>query len=125
MAVTVSGTSITFNDATVQSTAATAPTTTQVLNATAGASAGAVGTYCFARSAAGNNIAFGSTIAGSSLRPQSAAYGFAINQASSNGFFTDGAAQTGTWRAMGTYTNSFIVGCGNDWRGATLWLRIS
>lgn len=125
MAVTVSGTSITFNDATVQTTAGGAVNTTTVLAATAGASAGAVGTYCFARSAAGSNIAFGSTIAGSSLRPQSAAYGFAINQAANNGFFTDGAAQTGTWRAMGTYTYSFTAGCGNDWRGATLWLRIS
>lgn len=45
MAVTVSGTSITFNDATVQSTAAGAPTTATVLSATKDYTSNVVGTF--------------------------------------------------------------------------------
>lgn len=97
MAVTVSGTSITFNDATVQTTAASAPTTTQVLNATAGASAGAVGTYAWVYKAAGPMV-FGTNYAGSGLL--------------SAGFYWDGATLTpswvttlsGTWKCMGSAT---------------------
>lgn len=125
MAVTVSGTSITFNDATVQTTAAVTPTTAQVLSATAGATAGAVGTYMFAR--LGSNLAFGSTVAGSSLLPTAASWsvykGFSTGTAS----FSSGAAQSGTWRAMGTQTTIANGGAYNDpqIQGATLWLRIS
>lgn len=56
MAVTVSGTSITFNDATVQSTAASTPTTLY-----------AVGTYIIGRPQNFTNYTVNSTIAGSSL----------------------------------------------------------
>jgi hypothetical protein len=45
MPVTVRGTDILFNDGTTQNTAGSTVNTTNVLNATAGASAGAVGTY--------------------------------------------------------------------------------
>lgn len=121
MAITVSGTTITFNDATTQTTAAVVSTTT-VLNATAGASAGAVGTYMWARYTVGN-LAFGSTAAGSNLRPQSAMYLISA-PGGLNRSFTDGAAQSGTWRAMGTYTIQLQC-CSTLYGGATLWLRIS
>lgn len=84
MAVTVSGTSITFNDATVQSTAATAPTTAQVLNATAGASAGAVGAYA-TRVLTGGTWSIGSTVSGNLVN----------------------SSLSGTWRAM--QAGSFIM----------------
>lgn len=121
MAVTVSGTSITFNDATVQSTAATAPTTAQVLSATAAASVGAVGTYAFCRTAdvAGNpgNANPGTTVSGSSLRY-------------SNVGNVNGPTPAGTWRCMsyspaqgGTNPDPY----GPAWwqRLPTLFLRIS
>lgn len=101
-------------------TISTTPTTAQVLSATAGASAGAVGTYAFGR--AGSNIGFGGTLAGSSIQPTAAPW------ASSSGVnswsFPTGGALSGTWRAMGTQTAVISGGCGN-YQGATLWLRIS
>lgn len=125
MAVTVSGTSITFNDATVQTTAGGAVNTTTVLAATAGASAGAVGTYAFAK--LNSNLAFGSTVAGSSLAPTAAAYHVYKGSGSgSSATFAVGSALSGTWRAMGTQTYT-AAGPYSDPTiyGATLWLRIS
>lgn len=121
MAVTVSGTSITFNDATVQTTAASAPTTATVLAATAGASAGAVGTYAFLSRVAFSNTgtAAGSTVAGSSLRyAGGASYLSSVGSSPSS---ISGTAPVGTWRAMGQANGSacYAVEFG------TLWLRIS
>jgi len=97
MAVTVSGTSITFNDSTVQSTAASAPTTDTVLAATAGVTAGAVGSYMYAM-AWGTTAAWGGTIAGSSLRPSAAV----TNGTTMGGANVPYAAfQGGTWRVLG------------------------
>jgi hypothetical protein len=80
-------------------------TTTQVLNATAGASVDAVGTYAFAGLNSGS-VATGGTAAGSSLQ-------FAnVNP-------TISGALSGTWRCMG-FTDSFNLGS-----RITLWLRIS
>jgi hypothetical protein len=96
MAVTVSGTSITFNDATVQTTAAGAVTTTAVLNATAGATAGGVGTYAFLRNSGGTNL-FGGTAAGNILQAVS------LSTDGSSlvlGGGAVGASMSGTWRAM-------------------------
>ncbi|UOF82908.1 hypothetical protein [Caudoviricetes sp.] len=88
------------------------PTTTQVLNATAGASAGAVGTYAFLQ-LAGANIAAGATRAGSSLNYA------AMSEISCNiawrGTGT-GSTNAGTWRAMGTTSGTPNI---------TLYLRIS
>jgi hypothetical protein len=101
-------------------------TTANVLGATAGGAAGAVGTYVLGRRNATGNIAFGATVAGSSLLPISAAAG--INTASGNaGTFAGGAALTGTWRAMGEYVHAKGTAGGTeaDLFGATLWLRIS
>ena len=97
---------ITFGDATVQTTAATAPTTAQVLSATAGATAGAVGTYAWVASST-TNRAFGSTIAGSAINPSAtgtiACCGRLTNSIS-------GTSLSGTWRVMGATNGS---GSGN------------
>lgn len=118
MAVTVGGTSITFNDGTTQSTAAGAVTTTAVLNATAAASVGAVGTYGALVPTFGDfTYNPGATIAGSSLRYA----GFYVqNQPQTNGVST--TAPAGTWRCMGYARGS--SGCFPQYAG-TLWLRIS
>ena len=71
--------------------AASAPSTAQVLAATAGASAGAVGSYTLARYY-GPKFSHGATLAGSVL----SFAGFYNNQWSSSG------GLSGTWRAMGT-----------------------
>jgi hypothetical protein len=99
-----------------------APSTAQVLSATAGASAGAVGTYMFGYANAGGNTPFGDTRAGSGLNPTSAATQNPIG--GSTWGFSAGAAQSGTWRAMGKYqadSDQFNAGVA----GSTLWLRIS
>lgn len=123
MAVTINGTSgITFNDTTSQTTAATAPTTTQVLNATAAASVGAVGSYAFlARypSTLNNTIYYsepGSTYAGSGLR-----------YASTNQTAYFGSAPAGTWMCMGrtaSYGEQGPYGTSLTLY-SSLWLRIS
>jgi hypothetical protein len=86
--------------------APSAPTTTQVLDATAGASAGAVGTYSWAYKNNAGSIAYGATVAGSSINPAS------TDLTSVN----TGAAHSGTWRALGALA-------GTGW--VTLCLRIS
>lgn len=103
MAVTVSGTSITFNDATVQTTAAVAPTTATVLAATAGATVGAVGTYAYVYSTAVAQYTAGATIAGSSLRYSS---GVRWGETCGNWFAANSTTPysgtpAGTWRVMG------------------------
>jgi hypothetical protein len=105
MGITVSGTTITFNDATTQSTANNTPAnTTNVLNATAGATVGAVGTYVF-RSVFNGTWTSNSTIAGSSIQ----------------------AGLAGTWRAIGTpqQTGTAVSGCATLSFNAGLYLRIS
>jgi len=90
--------------------------TTSVLNATAGASAGDVGTYGFMKADTGNRN-FGSTAAGSLLNPWGENGGTG---------YTQGPAQSGTWRAMGSSNNNFAVGYNSFNAGiATLWLRIA
>ena len=114
MAVTVGGTSITFNDGTTQSTAAGAVTTTAVLNATAGASLGAVGSYSFLVRSTNGNFTYepGVTVAGSALRYTGAV---AVRATS--------AYPAGTWRCMAySYNTEF---CGGANVSGTLFLRIS
>ena len=102
-------------------TISTTPTTDQVLTATAGASVGAVGTYAFLHINTNNTtIASGATRAGSGLVYASifpwvgGDTSTAVGQAGSG-------SPAGTWRAMGQIT-AFD---NNNYRGATLWLRIS
>lgn len=88
----------------------TTPTTAQVLTATAGASAGAVGTYAMLQSVAGGAVDSGNTAAGSSLRP-------AGRTNSSN--YRQEPGRSGTWRCMG------FGGILNAEEALTVWLRIS
>jgi hypothetical protein len=96
------GIGISGNAATV-----TTITTAQVANATAGITAGAVGTYMVATYSGATAVGFGDTALGSELRP---------SNTTGN---TQGSAQTGTWRCMGAAAGS---GSANL---TTLWLRIS
>ena len=127
---------ITFGDATSQTTAATAAafvTTTNVLNATAGASAGAVGTYAFLRHTTGADYAFGATLAGSSLVPAgvgAATWALYTAASASSLAITYGSyqnsAQSGTWRCMGVGSNVVDANCPpSATTAASLWLRIS
>jgi phage-related tail fiber protein len=77
-----------------------------VLNATAGASVGAVGTYAFLARRPASATSPGDTVAGSNLRY-------------SDGGGNAGGTPSGTWLAMGMTINSTSDG------GSTLWLRIS
>ena len=103
MPVTLNNTQIVFNDGTVQSTAGGTVNTTNVLNATAGASVGGVGTYSFCR---GSTSAYapGDTVAGSSL--------FYADSESAIG----SGSPPGTWRCMARLGRQFA---------STLFLRIS
>lgn len=79
-----------------------APTTTQVLDATAGLTAGNVGTYAFCgNSSAGTtfSMTFGDTRAGSSLAPY-AALGDSIDGVGTS--LSRGSTLSGTWRVLGT-----------------------
>ena len=109
MPVTVRGTDILFNDGTTQSTAAGAPSTTQVLNATAAASVGAVGTYAELVDLAFTSRSPGETVAGSGLRY--------------TGGGIEGSTPSGTWRLMGqTFYGTYIFQ--QNFR-TSVWLRIS
>lgn len=100
-------------------------TTTTVLNATAAATAGAVGTYMFGRTN-GADANRGTTVAGSTLVSTSA---LSFNLAETNtAGITESAVEgslSGTWRCMGTMDYAFIRTSGPTGGGSTLWLRIS
>jgi hypothetical protein len=97
-------------DGSWQTVPASAPSTTDVLNATAGASVGAVGTYAFLRS--GNTVAVspGGTKAGSNLK-----YTGVLSESAT--------APAGTWRCMGL--DGSIPSVYAPQRDLTVWLRIS
>jgi len=88
--------------------APSAPTTSQVLTATAGASVGEIGTYALLKSAGYGNESPGETAAGSGLRYATAA-----------GTITS-PTPSGTWRCMG-----FVDISGANPDDTTLFLRIS
>ena len=115
---TASSTTVLYGDGTWKTEPA--PTTSSVLNATAGASAGAIGTYAWLCRNLSPAISFGGTYAGSSLAPAAYANSCGTNL-HQNGVsiihYSTGAIQSGTWRAMGG--NSFSLA------SATVWLRIS
>lgn len=74
-----------------------APTTAEVLSATAGASYGGVGTYgLFYWSSAGQQSP-AATVAGSSLSPAST-----WHTANEAGYYTGAGSPSGTWRLMGS-----------------------
>ncbi len=114
---------------TVTITAASgAPSTADVLSATAGATAGDVGTYMFAGTTTALDYAFGATIAGSNLRPAgitSLGWG-GLGNIGAGDHGRQNTAQTGTWRSMGRAENYDTGGRSPTiLYGATLWLRIS
>lgn len=128
IAPSTSGNVLTSNGTAWVSAAApsSAPTTAQVLSATAGASVGAVGTYAWLGSVQVPNPTYtaGSTAAGSNLR-----YAGMISGAWSASTYPSGMGRgasgtpSGTWRCMGVavagnFDGSYVA-------GATLWLRIS
>lgn len=83
--------------------------------------AGGVGTYALARRSSGTtDVAFGATLAGSSLSPASTLWGW-NSMSSAVGSFQLGSALSGTWMAMGDYDHT----SGAVASGATLWLRIA
>ena len=98
------------------------PSTADVLSATAGASAGAVGTYILARQISnGVTYILGSTIAGSSLYPANT-----YHASGSSGYDSRYGSLTGTWRCMGE-TNIFNGTSTGSTANVqtTSWLRIS
>jgi len=96
-----------------------APTTAQVLAATAAASVGAVGTYALLRHPFnGGTIGLGGLVAGSSLRYTGMNLWSTANE--TNTGTTDGPAPAGTWQAMGTVPQGI-----SNRRAATLFLRVS
>jgi hypothetical protein len=97
-------------DGSWQTVPTSAPTTAQVLSATAGASAGDVGTYAWMYPTASITFTQGATRAGSGLRFSSLISSFQVDT---------GATAAGTWRAMGSTGTSVS----NPW--SSLWLRIS
>jgi hypothetical protein len=105
-------------------------TTANVTGATAGASAGAVGTYALLATINNNaSVTFGSTLAGSSLQPvgvrgsTSISSTFVEEQINRSSTQFPALPQSGTWRCMGfknvRVTNNSLQ------RELTLWLRIS
>lgn len=111
---------VTFNDATVQTTAATAAglvTTTNVLNAIAGASAGAVGTYAMA-SVFGTGASFGTLFAGEYLQASGT---INANDIDDQAFGVSGTLLSGTWRLMGEVLRS----PSSSTQRMSLFLRIS
>lgn len=124
VAPSTSGNVLQSNGTTWVSSAVPAPSTTDVLNATAAATYGGVGTYIFAYAVSGSPPAPGGTIAGSSLR---AAHAGRWVDACGNYFivgngtappYNSAVALSGTWRLMG-YMNTSLQG------GGTVYLRIS
>jgi hypothetical protein len=108
--------------------AAGAPTTAQVLSATAGAAVGDVGTYacCVSANAAGN-VSIGGTASGSNLRYSAGQGSGVTNYVGVQSFSASSTtAPSGTWRNMG-WINFTNTGCGPSSNSslATLWLRIS
>jgi hypothetical protein len=94
-----------------------------VLDRTAGAAAGVVGSYAFLGSTTGNSNAYGTTRAGSQLFPAGIVATSGWNNLSptpAGQFRGQNSARAGTWRCMGT-----MDGIPSGEAGATLWLRIS
>jgi hypothetical protein len=88
--------------------------------------AGGVGTYVFAAAPSLTTVAFGATVAGSTLQPTSAVYSISVSSSSVVAAFSLGSTLSGTWRCMGTFTKTGIgAGGAPAILGATLWLRIS
>lgn len=105
----------------------TGVTTATVLNATAGAAVGAVGTYAFMSYTTNSVVSTGTSIAGSGLRYRSAQC--AGGRFGSGNYVStpEGGAPSGTWMLMGYIEGSFEyngVNINNN-NCPSLWLRVS
>jgi hypothetical protein len=105
---------LTSNGTAWTSTAPGAPTTAQVLTATAGATAGAVGTYAWLYTTDRVTLSPGDTKAGSTLYFANSG----IDSTQNSDTYLTSPSTSGTWRCMG-YLRPF----GNT--SATVFLRIS
>lgn len=95
-------------------------------NIAANVAAGGVGSYMFARCTLLSNVTFGSTTAGSNLKPTSAVWGADGGVLDIN--FSTSTSPSGTWRCMGQSINEEDLESGAGItlaRGATLWVRIA
>ena len=104
-------------------------TTSQVLNAAAGASAGGVGTYVLAivsyvEGSYGGDTEFWGLRAGDQLMPTSAAQTVSIGNLLWSLNLQSASKLTGTWRCMGYFDFEYHISPSYA-RGATLWLRIA
>jgi hypothetical protein len=117
----VGGTNITISGSWPNQTvtaAGGAPTTEQVLTATAGLTAGAVGSYMFAnRSTVNASLAYNATVAGSQISPSGAIQYAEINAQSA------GTTLTGTWRLLGNMSDG--SGLNQQFAIRSLFIRIS
>jgi hypothetical protein len=120
-------------DGSWQTVPASAPSTTDVLNATAGASVGAVGTYAWLGQESIGTVSAGGTLAGSNLRYAglTSTALFDSGSPTNTGALPIGASASGTpsgtWRCMGR-SRSFNWNTGyqsGTQNGHTIWLRIS
>ena len=94
--------------------------TTNVGLRTAALSVYAVGSYIFAApEGTHTNYSPGAIVTGSILNPASVAIkGFSVGS-------TFGTGISGSWRCMGYSDNNNATAAGDDYHGATSWLRIS
>ena len=108
LAIGTAGQVLTVNSGATAPEWADGVTTSAVLAATAGATAGGIGTHVFARTSV-TSVSFGGTTSGSNLFPAAITVG--------GNDQTSGTALSGTWRCMGIKTSSA--------NSITVWLRIS
>jgi hypothetical protein len=92
--------------------------------------AGDVGTYAFLISASTWDFTFGSTLAGSSLRPSGittkTSSSSLTNPATAGNITVQNTTQAGTWRCMGRADYNAVGGRDTTYyRPSTLWVRIS
>jgi len=111
-------------DGSWQAIPASAPSTTDVLNATAGATAGAVGTYAFLGTKPEPfSNAFGGTRAGSELEPAGVVSTTTSFTGNLRGALS--GSVSGTWRCMGFSNATSSLQGGGPLQAGTVWLRIS
>jgi len=106
------------------------PSTSDVLTATAGASAGDIGTYAWlGENVANTSTTFGGTRAGSNLRAtgvNKGVYQYNVSSLRSTAYIASdfNTTPSGTWRCMGD-SKYYTDVCGSGYYPSTLWLRIS
>lgn len=85
--------------------------------------AGEIGSFVLARRNTTGNIAYGATVAGSTLTPTSVLSSLSFPANSGTYTMPVAAALSGTWRCMGQYSHTAYSA--PTLGGATLWIRIA